>query len=227
MTSSGVAYWIEKTNTEGVIKKWPSKHLATNPSPSTAAQLTGDKPADPTNKDSLHGLENQPPTIDAGNARPIEDKVPTVLEYLDDKQILWGYLCSDPAESSGRRKEELFKFYLSDRIREATFSKIPQSAPSLGHVQKWMADFVKKLEEHVKEELEPQLSDHDRNSTYVEYHFSVPTTWSPDITKRFIEAIGNSKIGGGNLESRSIDLAEAEAAAVQIAKDYSGKLKVS
>ncbi|OCL05508.1 hypothetical protein AOQ84DRAFT_379510 [Glonium stellatum] len=228
MEPLGVAYWIQKTNTLEIIKNWPSKHSTANPVSTIVPEPIQNNLIDPSEPSTLQGVKSRYRTADSANTRPIEDKVPTRLEYPDpndkNQKTLWGYLCANIGESSERKPKELFKFYLHDETRDNTYQHDLAAAPSLGDVQQWIADFIKEIDEHVATELKRRFSRYEWGSTNLEYHFSVPTTWPPDVNERFRMAIEMSKIGGGHNESRSIDLAEAEAAAVQIAADYTREL---
>ena len=218
----GVAYWIQKTNVEGIIYKWPG-NIALKP--------IENRPADPVPQPALYSVQGPHRTADAADTRPTEYKVPTLLEYPNpddaDKQTYWGYLCARPGESSKRELKELFKFYLNEDTRKETEEKNPGIAlPSVEEVQRFITDFVKELNEHVKKELGDRFSENEWRSANVEYHFSVPTTWPPYVNEKFREAIGDSGVGGGHNDTRSIILAEAEAAAVQVVKERVKKLKV-
>lgn len=223
MTSLGVAYWIQKTNVEGVIHKWPSKDLAVNSPLNTVPEPTEKTPATPG--------QGAVDAAEAADRRRTEYKVPTRLEYPntnnENRQVLWGYLCARPGEPSERELKELFKFYLNEDTLRATIENNPESVlPSVEVAQQWITDFVKELNEHVKKQLGGLFSVKEWRSAEVEYHFSVPTTWPPHVNEKFREAIGDSGVGGGHRETRNIELAEAEAAAVQVVREHVTKLQV-
>ncbi|KAI5781911.1 hypothetical protein EDC01DRAFT_730111 [Geopyxis carbonaria] len=164
-------------------------------------------------------------------------KVPTAVAIdVNDPQIsfdsVWGYNCWPPSTQdcppnkpwlpAGSTIQEYFKLHLDDKVRKDTFA---DKEPTVEHIQNLYAQFVKRLYLHLekiwKEEWTARWQDR-WESVHIDYHFSVPTTWTDEVVHRFEQALEKSGIADdrdGPTRTWEVGLTESEAAAVSIARD--------
>ncbi|KAI5780863.1 hypothetical protein EDC01DRAFT_753098 [Geopyxis carbonaria] len=145
------------------------------------------------------------------------NKVPTKVAYFMGGSACtsWGFGVPPEAERDEYTVvAKHFKLYLDEEYYRQKYPDKP-AIPLLG-VRKWYTDFLTHLYDWIKKTLMLELPGSE--DARIEYIFSVPTTWSPNIVERFREII--NEVGFGNtpkLHTAITGLTEAEAAAVYTA----------
>ena len=83
-------------------------------------------------------------------------------------------------------------------------------------VRHWYRDYLAALYDHIKLKLSAELPNFEWSAANVEFLFSVPTTWSPQIVELFRELTGQAGFSGPANANHTvtISLTEPEAAAV-------------
>ncbi|KAI1333540.1 hypothetical protein F5Y15DRAFT_410294 [Xylariaceae sp. FL0016] len=154
-----------------------------------------------------------------GTSSKNEQKVHTCLMYNEDESLSsWGYLCEDD-DPFERQKREFFKIFLDKlTLEEAHRQGIPQAPASVADAQRLVIDFLREIYKHVKStvELHTGINQTGWNGLFVEFVFSVPTTWrNQDIINTFKKCIELAGFGKESSQHRAtVELTESEAAAV-------------
>ena len=148
----------------------------------------------------------------------VETKVPTKILYPQDgSEPRWGFLC-DPDDEDYKiaRVREHFKIYLDqeslDLACKNNLSDIPQT---VDEAKRLVTDYLRQIHKHTKLALEAATGSWEDKR--VEFVFSIPTTWnSLDTINRFKDAIHDAGFSTAK-HSATVELTEAEAAAVYMA----------
>lgn len=141
----------------------------------------------------------------------LASKVPTAIAYdLDSNQdTAWGFCCEDKHDA---HVEELFKLYLDPDYRDSN-----PNAPTHHEAQRWFTDYMRHLYRYLQSWFSRSFPRWD--TRYVEFLFSVPTTWkNPAMIACLEMLIRDAGFGDRPSHTVHISLTEAEAAAVWVAK---------
>ena len=155
-----------------------------------------------------------------GRSQANENKVPTMLLYPhgNDRPSAWGFKAEAQSKLSQDQGivREWFKTLLDPDHLMREIDKFPEDTVSHETVRHWFRDYLTNLYDHIKLKLSAELSNFDWNYAYVEFLFSVPTTWSPAVVDQFKLILGQSGFYGPEFSSHSvtISLTEPEASAV-------------
>ncbi|KAK3386092.1 hypothetical protein B0H63DRAFT_191937 [Podospora didyma] len=176
-----------------------------------------------TPKTPIQVISDWPGSGDRG-----ERKVPTALVYNANGSLSsWGFMCADDDDiaGAGKTRREFFKIFIDPDTLASAQKQGLQTAPrSTIEAQQFAIDYLHQVYEHVKESIEIQVGCRHVTggwgSLAVEFLFSVPTTWtSLDIINAFKAVISSAGFGTeGPRHTASVDLTEAEAAAVATLK---------
>ncbi|KKY22242.1 putative hsp70 family protein [Diplodia seriata] len=145
-----------------------------------------------------------------GRGQANENKVPTVLVYPHNSQVTssWGFNSETISEQTADDREyrEWFKTYLDVFRLQRAQAELPNETPrSIQDVEKWFEDYLRHLYQHVEFALSSELAGACWPDAYIEFMFSVPTTWNNHTVERFKDC-----------------LTEAEAAAVHTSTEAPG-----
>jgi hypothetical protein len=162
-----------------------------------------------------------------GRAQAHENKVPTVLVYPigNPTPSSWGFLSETAVEQNSDNREHVdwFKTFLDPAQLERKQKTDPADAPrSMGEVKKWYEDYLRLLYRHIEFKLSSELSRTSWHDARIEFRFSVPTTWEPQTVQLFRSIAERAGFGQAPKHSTSIELTEAEAAAVHTSMEASG-----
>ncbi|KAK7994683.1 hypothetical protein PG990_013456 [Apiospora arundinis] len=159
-----------------------------------------------------------------GTGDGTEKKVPTILLYRQNHTTpsSWGYSALYNEDSQTTRRG-FFKIFLDPETLETARSQGHLSVPpSTADARQYVTDFLRLVYTHTKDTIEREMGMGPRGwqDQAVEFIFSVPTTWNNQgIVNDFKRAIREAGYGiGGDRHSASVDLTEAEAAAVATVK---------
>lgn len=156
--------------------------------------------------------------------------MPTILVYPNHQSnpSSWGFLSETVSEQNAPDKDykDWFKTFLDPvRLRQKQAEDPQYSPTSIDEVERWYEDYHRLLYKHIEFRLSSELSGIPWPSASVEYIFSVPTTWSPQIVERYRSIVERSGFASCKSHSLSIGLTEAEAAAVHTSLEASGIFK--
>ncbi|KAF8534151.1 hypothetical protein BDD12DRAFT_809611 [Trichophaea hybrida] len=148
-------------------------------------------------------------------------KVPTQVAYMTDHKgpTAWGF-------TRPRRKETVekyFKLSLDPSLQPETDpdDEDDEDDDFMTDVKKWFTDFLGALRVWINKTLEREYEvSLASQSTEVEYVFSVPTTWTPQVVSDYQEIINNAGYSKATGHTAIIGLTEAEAAAVYTSVDH-------
>ncbi|KAI4276552.1 MAG: hypothetical protein L6R38_005639 [Xanthoria sp. 2 TBL-2021] len=162
-----------------------------------------------------------------GRGQANENKVPTVLVYPNNQQkpSSWGFLSETVAEQNAPDKEykDWFKTFLDPARLGQKQAEDPVYSPrSLEEVERLYEDYHRLLYKHIEFKLSVELSKISWHSASVEFIFSVPTTWPPQIVEKYREIVQRAGFAQCKNHTLSIGLTEAEAAAVHTSLEASG-----
>ncbi|KAI4122382.1 MAG: hypothetical protein LQ338_005855, partial [Usnochroma carphineum] len=162
-----------------------------------------------------------------GRSQANENKVPTILVYPNHQPepSSWGFLSETPSEQNAADKDykDWFKTFLDPvRLREKQAEDPVYSPRSVAEVERWYEDYHRLLYKHIEFKLSSELSNGPWHSAYVEFIFSVPTTWAPQVVERYRSILERAGFAQCRNHSVSIGLTEAEAAAVHTSLEASG-----
>lgn len=164
-----------------------------------------------------------------GKAYSNENKVPTILEYPagHDRPTSWGFKAEFASGHSHSTIREWFKTLLDPKNLERQKAAYPDDATTHDEVQHWFRDYLTALYDHIKLKLSAELPNFEWNAAHVEFLFSVPTTWTPQVVELFRKLICQSGFGGPANASHTvtISLTEPEAAAVHTSTAAPGMFK--
>ena len=156
----------------------------------------------------------------------VANKVPTRVGYRagSKRYVSWGFGCPEAGSTRhGIAVMDCFKLYLDPVFLRDTFKNIPKEEPWKDEdVQMWFTDFLSALHQHIIEHVGSALGypgAGNWKSNTVEYIFSVPTTWSDSVIGTFRKVVEEAGFGEGKEYSVTIELTEAEAAAVYTAEN--------
>lgn len=162
-----------------------------------------------------------------GRSQANENKVPTIVVYPNHTTgpSSWGFL-SETASEQNKDYKEWFKTHL-DPVRLAQAQEQdPQDAPrSVDEVEKYYTDYLHQLYRHIEIQLASHLEGATWQNAKIEFIFSVPTTWKPEIVERFRNIVQRAGFGSWPSHQVDIGLTEAEAAAVHTSVEASGIFK--
>jgi hypothetical protein len=167
-----------------------------------------------------------------GRGQANENKVPTILVYPGNNHqtpCSWGFLSETAAEQNAEDKDyiEWFKTLLDPiRLHKKQVEDSTDAPKSIDDVEKWYEDYLRLLYRHIEFKLSPELSGIAWQDARIEFLFSVPTTWKPEIVENLRSIAQRAGFGCGNKHLMSIGLTEAEAAAVHTSIEASGIFQV-
>ncbi|KAL8901352.1 MAG: hypothetical protein Q9207_005247 [Kuettlingeria erythrocarpa] len=162
-----------------------------------------------------------------GRGQANENKVPTILVYPNHQSTpsSWGFLSETASEQNAADKDykDWFKTYLDPmRLREKQAEDPAYSPRSVQEVECWYEDYHRLLYKHIEFKLSTELAGAPWHSAYVEFIFSVPTTWAPQVVENYRKLIEKAGFAQCRNHTLSIGLTEAEAAAVHTSIEASG-----
>ncbi|KAL8837217.1 MAG: hypothetical protein Q9176_005848 [Flavoplaca citrina] len=162
-----------------------------------------------------------------GRSQANENKVPTILVYPhhQKKPSSWGFLSETVAEQNATDKDykDWFKTFLDPgRLGQKQAEDPVYSPRSLDEVERLYEDYHRLLYKHIEFKLSSELSGIPWHSATIEFIFSVPTTWPPQIVERYREIVQRAGFAQCKNHTLSIGLTEAEAAAVHTSLEASG-----
>ena len=157
-----------------------------------------------------------------GRSQANENKVPTTVVYPNNQSqpSSWGFLSESSIEQNKDIKE-WFKTYL-DPVRLAQGQRDDPENRSLNGVEKSYEDYLRLLYRHIEFKLGPDIQGATWQNARIEFIFSVPTTWAPEVVETFRSIAQKAGFGGWPSHTITIGLTEAEAAAVHTSIEASG-----
>lgn len=163
-----------------------------------------------------------------GRASANEDKVPTIVVYPKNQAIPshWGFTADSNAIQTSTQLDycEWFKIWIEESelqsAQKTTQPGADDGVPaSMDELERWYVDYFRLLNQHIESKLQGELG-RRWDDLKIEFLFSVPTTWKPHPTvERFRSIIQRAGFGRVANHAVSIELTEAEAAAVHTAKE--------
>ena len=162
-----------------------------------------------------------------GRSQANENKVPTVVVYPSNRTVpsSWGFVSETASEQHADDKDyrDWFKTYL-DPVRLAQQQQDdPEDAPkSIKEVEKWYEDYLRLLYRHIEFKLASEIQGAAWQDARIEFIFSVPTTWNPEVVETYRIIAQRAGFGGWPSHQVTIGLTEAEAAAVHTSIEASG-----
>ncbi|EOD52990.1 putative hsp70 family protein [Neofusicoccum parvum UCRNP2] len=162
-----------------------------------------------------------------GRGQANENKCPTVLVYPHQSPTpsSWGFQSETISEQTAEDREyrEWFKTYLDPARLQQAQAEFPQETPgSVQEVEKWFEDYMCHLYQHIEFVLSYELAGVYWPNAYIEFIFSVPTTWDNPTVERFRAIIHRAGFARHVRHVVSIGLTEAEAAAVHTSTEAPG-----
>ncbi|KAI4225646.1 MAG: hypothetical protein L6R36_003762 [Xanthoria steineri] len=162
-----------------------------------------------------------------GRGQANENKVPTILVYPNDqkKPSSWGFLSETVTEQNAPDKayKDWFKTFLDPARLGQKQAEDPVHSPrSLEEVERLYEDYHQLLYKHIEFKLSVELSKISWHSASVEFIFSVPTTWPPQLVEKYRDIVKRAGFAQCKNHTLSIGLTEAEAAAVHTSLEASG-----
>lgn len=156
--------------------------------------------------------------------------MPTILVYPDHRPnpSSWGFLSETVSEQNAPDKDykDWFKTFLDPvRLKQKQAEDPRYSPSSIYEVERWYEDYHRLLYKHIEFKLSSELSGAPWHSAYIEFIFSVPTTWGPPVVERYRSIVERSGFAQCRNHTLSIGLTEAEAAAVHTSLEASGIFK--
>ncbi|EME78602.1 uncharacterized protein MYCFIDRAFT_190830 [Pseudocercospora fijiensis CIRAD86] len=174
----------------------------------------------PHQGDNIRWIQRWP-----GRAQANENKVPTVLVYPHggDRPSSWGFGCEKPSEQDPNygQLRDWFKTLLDPKNLDTMRKRDPDLVTTQQDVRHWYRDFLRRLYDHIEQKLSSELPNFAWSAAQIEFLFSIPTTWSPQVVETFRGIIGQSGFGGPTNAQHSVimSLTEAEAAAVHMSTE--------
>ena len=154
-------------------------------------------------------------------------KVPTSICYAPDGRISWGFQTQHENDPSADIRD-WFKVFFDEAEYNRARIKDPEGVPpSHADVKLYYEDFLRKLYPHIKKCVCDNVP--DWGSAYIEFLFSVPTTWTKlGLTSEFKKLAKSAGFGrDGSKHIVDVSLTEAEAAAVHTFMAQSAVYSVS
>ena len=162
-----------------------------------------------------------------GRSQANENKVPTIVVYPNHTTVpsSWGFL-SETVTEQNKVFKDWFKTHL-DPVRLALAQiQDPEDAPrSIEEVEKYYTDYLRLLYRHIESKLASDIEGATWQHASIEFIFSVPTTWEPEVVERFRNIVQQAGFGSYPSHQMDIGLTEAEAAAVHTSVEASGIFK--
>ncbi|KAF8244163.1 hypothetical protein K440DRAFT_663685 [Wilcoxina mikolae CBS 423.85] len=150
-------------------------------------------------------------------------KVPTQVAYMTDHKgpTAWGFMRPiTRRRETYRTVEKYFKLSLDSSLLSET-EPDDEDIDFMADVKKWFTDFLGSLRVWINQTLEREYEvSLASESTKVEYVFSVPTTWTPEVVADYQKIINNAGYSEAANHTAKIGLTEAEAAAVYTSIDH-------
>lgn len=174
--------------------------------------------------DSVRWIQKWP-----GRAQANENKVPTVLLYANDhsRLLAWGF----HAESSTGQYRENFREWFKTHLDPACLTRHKfldhDDETTQEDIQRWYCDFFAVLYNHIKQKLTSEMLEIHWASAHIEFLFSVPTTWSPQIVESFRGIIRHAGFNNPLNKNHvvTISMTEPEAAAVYTSASVPGMFR--
>lgn len=164
-----------------------------------------------------------------GRAQANENKVPTVLLYANDhsRLLAWGFHAET---STGQNRESFREWFktLLDPVCLARHKVLDHGDETTQEeIQSWYYDFFTVLYNHIKQKLGPEMLELNWATAHIEFLFSVPTTWSPQVVEGFRRIIRNAGFVNPLNEKHEviISMTEPEAAAVHTSANVPGMFR--
>lgn len=162
-----------------------------------------------------------------GRSQANENKVPTVVVYPSNQTVpsSWGFWSETASEQHANDKnyQDWFKTYLDPARLAQEQQDDPEGAPkSIQEVEKWYEDYLRLLYRHIEFKLASELQGATWQDARIEFIFSVPTTWRPEVVETYRVIAQRAGFGGWPSHQVTIGLTEAEAAAVHTSIEASG-----
>ncbi|KAL8816329.1 MAG: hypothetical protein Q9223_004643 [Gallowayella weberi] len=162
-----------------------------------------------------------------GRGQANENKVPTILVYPSYTRTpsSWGFLSETATEQNAGDKEykHWFKTFLDpSRLGQKQAEGPTYSPRSMEEVERLYEDYHRLLYNHIEFKLSTDLFSTPWHSAFVEFIFSVPTTWPPQVVERYRAIVERAGFGQCRNHTLSIGLTEAEAAAVHTSLEAAG-----
>lgn len=165
-----------------------------------------------------------------GRSQANENKVPTIVVYPCHNSVpsSWGFQSETVTEQYADDKDykDWFKTHLDPARLAQAQKKDPEGSPrSVEEVEKYSTDYLRLLYRHIESKLASDIQGATWEHASIEFIFSVPTTWKPEVVEKFRYVV--KKAGFGSWPSHQVDigLTEAEAAAVHTSVEASGIFK--
>ena len=147
--------------------------------------------------------------------------------YAHDGRISWGFQTQHEQDPDADIRD-WFKVFFDETEYDRAKAKDPESVPpSHADVKRYYEDFLRKLYPHIKKSLQDNVPDWE--SAFIEFLFSVPTTWTKlGLTSDFKKLAKLAGFGrDGPKHIVDVSLTEAEAAAVHTFTAQSAVYSVS
>ena len=165
-----------------------------------------------------------------GRSQANENKVPTKLVYPKNQSSpsSWGFFSETSSEQNADDKDQKdwFKTYLDPARLADEQREDPEGAPqSIQEVEKYYEDYLRLLYRHIEFKLASDLQGATWQNAQIEFIFSVPTTWKPEVVEKYRGIVQKAGFGGWPSHQVTIGLTEAEAAAVHTSIEASGIFK--
>ncbi|KAL8810328.1 MAG: hypothetical protein Q9200_002665 [Gallowayella weberi] len=162
-----------------------------------------------------------------GRGQANENKVPTILVYPSNTRTpsSWGFLSETATEQNAGDKnyKHWFKTFLDpSRLGQKQAEGPTYSPRSMEEVERLYEDYHRLLYNHIEFKLSTDLFSTPWHSAFVEFIFSVPTTWPPQVVERYRAIVERAGFGQCRNHTLSIGLTEAEAAAVHTSLEAAG-----
>ncbi|KAF7196595.1 Heat shock 70 kDa protein 12A [Pseudocercospora fuligena] len=120
-----------------------------------------------------------------------------------------------------------FKTLLDPKNLDAMRERDPDLTTTQRDVWRWYRDFLRRVYNHIEQKLSSELPNFEWSAAQIEFLFSVPTTWSPQVVEMFRSIIGQSGFGDSTNARHSVimSLTEAEAAAVHMSTEAASQFR--
>ncbi|KAL8693159.1 MAG: hypothetical protein Q9224_003805 [Gallowayella concinna] len=162
-----------------------------------------------------------------GRGQANENKVPTILVYPNHTQTpsSWGFLSETATEQNAGDKDykDWFKTFLDpSRLGQKQAEDPAYSPRSMEEVERLYDDYHRLLYKHIEFKLSTELFRTPWHNAFIEFIFSVPTTWPPQVVERYRSIVERAGFAQCRNHTLSIGLTEAEAAAVHTSLEAAG-----
>ena len=149
-----------------------------------------------------------------GRKNKVIYKVPTRLSYVSDYEgpRFWGFQRPKPRQERETEVGEYFKLSLDPSLLPE--SKDGQQNREMRRVKRWFIDFLRALRIWIETKLQEECPSTPLTSTTIDYMFSVPTTWPPDVVSSYRMIIKEAGYSSALGHKARVGLTEVDAAAV-------------